>query len=53
MSDIKTNVPKNVQELIDKTGRSKTAIYRLAKKLGRLPTVEEILNRKNGRPNKY
>lgn len=39
--------------LAKKTGRSNTVIYRLAKKLGRLPNEEEVLQRKNGRPVKY
>lgn len=51
MKDHKKKSP--VQELMEKTGRSKTAIYTLAKKLGRLPTVEEVQNQKKGRPRKY
>lgn len=42
-----------VEDLARITNRSKSAIYRLAKRLGRLPTIEEIENRKTGRPNKY
>lgn len=42
-----------VDELSLKTNRSKVVIYRIAKKLGRLPTYEEVINRKNGRPKKY
>lgn len=42
-----------VAELMRKTGRSEIAIYKAARKLGRIPTVEEILNRKAGRPKKY
>ena len=54
MSDIKNDAPKkSVQDLMKLTGRSKTTIYKLAGKLGRLPTVEEVMNRKNGRPKKY
>lgn len=53
MSDVKSDAPKRVQELMKITGRSKTTIYKLAAKLGRLPTVEEVLNRPNGRPRKY
>lgn len=40
-------------DLVKITGRSKVVIYRLARKLGRLPTVEEVMNRKTGRPKKY
>lgn len=53
MSDVKKDAPKDVQELMKLTKRSKTTIYKLAGKLGRLPTVEEVLNRPNGRPKKY
>lgn len=42
-----------IEELAIATGKSKVVVYRLAKKLGRLPSKEEILNRKNGRPPKY
>lgn len=42
-----------VEELAKKTNRSKVVIYNLAKKLGRLPTEKEVLERKNGRPRKY
>ena len=42
-----------VEDLARITNRSKSAIYRLAKRLGRLPTIEEIEKRKTGRPNKY
>ena len=43
----------SVKELAQKTGRSTQVIYRLIKRLGRVPTVEEIQNRSNGRPRKY
>jgi hypothetical protein len=43
--------PVNI--LAKKTGRSRMAIYNLAKKLGRLPTEEEVLSQKVGRPRKY
>lgn len=43
----------SVKELAEKTGRSTQVIYRLIKKLGRVPTIEEIINRPNGRPRKY
>lgn len=45
----------NARELAEKHGVSYTLIYNMAKKLGRLPTDEEIenRNRKMGRPQKY
>ncbi len=42
-----------VEELAIKTNRSKVVIYKVAKRLGRLPTEEEVLNRQAGRPKKY
>lgn len=42
-----------VEELAEKTKRSKVVIYKVAKRLGRLPTEEEVLNRQPGRPRKY
>lgn len=39
-----------VEQIASETGRSKVTIYKLAKRLGRIPTKEEVLNRKNGRP---
>ncbi len=42
-----------VKELAIKCKRSQVVIYALAKKLGRLPTEEEVLERKTGRPPKY
>ena len=47
-----------IDELSQKTGRSKVTIYKVAKRLqekgiDRLPTEDEILNRKVGRPRKY
>ena len=42
-----------VEELAKETGKSKVVIYKLATRLGRLPSKEEVLNRKNGRPPKY
>ena len=42
-----------VKDLAIKCKRSQVVIYKLAKKLGRLPTEEEVLNRKVGRPEKY
>lgn len=42
-------------ELAKKAGCSRTIVYRIAKMLGRRPTVEELVNRKHkiGRPLKY
>ena len=44
-----------VKEIAEKTGRSIDWIYMLARKLGRLPTIEEVEERKGkrGRPPKY
>lgn len=42
-----------VAELAEKCNRSRQAIYLLAKRLGRLPTEEEVIKRKAGRPKKY
>ncbi len=42
-----------VKELSERTGKCTAAIYNLCKKLGRMPTVEEVLNQKPGRPRKY
>ena len=42
-----------VNELCKMTGKSRVAIYNLARKLGRMPTIEEILSQKIGRPRKY
>lgn len=44
-----------VQELAEKTNITKARVYQIAKKLGRLPTVAEIEERKGkqGRPKKY
>ena len=45
----------NARELAEKHGVSHTLIYNMAKKLGRLPTDEEVENRKRKtvRPLKY
>ena len=45
----------NAKELAKKHNVSHTIIYNMAKKLGRLPTDEEVenRNRKTGRPQKY
>lgn len=47
-----------IQELALKTGRSQVTIYKILKEfkvlgINRLPTEEEILSRKAGRPRKY
>ena len=44
-----------VQELAEKSNVTERRVYQLAKKLGRLPTIEEIEARKGkrGRPKKY
>jgi hypothetical protein len=42
-----------VADLMRQTGKSHITIYKVAKRLHRRPTVDEILNRKNGRPKKY
>lgn len=42
-----------IEELAKKTNRSRVTIYRVAKRLGRIPTENEVLNRKVGRPRKY
>lgn len=43
------------QELAEKAGVSRRRVYQLAKQLGRLPTIDEIVSRKGkrGRPQKY
>lgn len=44
----------DVKDLVIASGKSMTIVYRLAKRLGRLPTVEELkANRPAGRPKKY
>ena len=44
-----------VKELAEKTNLSQSRIYQIAKKLGRLPTIEEVEKQKEkrGRPKKY
>ncbi|MEE0969873.1 MAG: hypothetical protein U0M06_10925 [Clostridia bacterium] len=44
-----------VKELAEETNVTERRVYQLAKKFGRLPTVEEIEARKGkrGRPKKY
>ena len=43
------------KEIAEKANVTERRVYQLAKKLGRLPTVEEIESRKGkrGRPRKY
>lgn len=46
--------PKSAVEKISfETNRSIQTIYKIASRLGRLPTNEEVLNRSCGRPKKY
>jgi hypothetical protein len=42
-----------IEKIALETNRSIQTIYKVASKLGRLPTPEEILNRSSGRPHKY
>lgn len=43
-----------VKELSEASGISKTTIYKLVKRLGRMPTIDEVMKeRPNGRPVKY
>lgn len=52
--DKKSTAPTAVKELAAKANVSVATVYNYAKRLGRLPTVEELLNgRKRGRPTKY
>lgn len=43
----------SIADIANITKRSKVTVYKLARKLGRIPTIEEVLKRKNGRPKKY
>lgn len=43
----------SIKELAETTGKTQVAIYNLAKKLGRKPTIEEIMSVKRGRKCKY
>ena len=44
----------SVKELARITGKGQTTIYNLCKKLGRLPTIEEVQEVKpKGRPRKW
>ena len=42
-----------IVELARVSGKAKSTIYHQAKKLGRTPTLEEVLFTKKGRPKKY
>lgn len=46
---------ETVKSIAEKTGRSEAWIYTLCRELGRLPTIDEVNDRKNrkGRPKKY
>lgn len=41
------------EDLHRKTGKSKQWIYRVARRLGRKPTVKDLTNVKKGRPSIY
>lgn len=41
------------QDLADKTGKTRAAIYYIARKLGRKPTIKDLREVKIGRPEKY
>lgn len=41
------------KEIAQAAGVSTATVYKRAKQLGRLPTVEEVKNARNGRPKKY
>ena len=42
-----------IKELANASGKSEMSIYNLAKKLNRLPTLDEVMSVKRGRPKKY
>lgn len=53
-SESKTDAGETIQSLCAYSGLSKSQIYSIAKRLGRLPTRSELDNRpKGGRPKKY
>lgn len=53
-SESKSDTGETIQALSEYSGLSKPQIYYIARKLGRLPTREELDNRpKGGRPKKY
>lgn len=49
----KGNSGMTIRELVEASGKSRMAIYNQSRKLGRLPTLEEIKAVKKGRPSKY
>ena len=50
----KSSAPTAVKELAAAANVSVATVYNYAKRLGRLPTVDELKNgRKKGRPTKY
>ena len=52
IKNLKRTPHSKVEEIALKTNRSIQTIYKLAKKFNRLPTENEVLNRKVGRPKK-
>jgi transposase len=42
-----------VKELAKRTGKAPTTIYSMIQRIGRMPTEQEVLAVKRGRPNKY
>ena len=42
-----------IKELAKESGKTEMSIYNLAKKLNRIPTLEEVISVKRGRPKKY
>lgn len=42
-----------IEDLAVMSGKSINTIYHHAKRLGRTPTLEELINAKRGRPRKY
>lgn len=51
----KGGVNMGVKDIAKRVGCTTSWVYKVAKQLGRLPTVEEMLNKKgkSGRPRKY
>jgi DNA-binding MarR family transcriptional regulator len=47
------NKEYTVKELAELSGKTTSAIYAIIKRIGRMPTLEEVKAIKNGRPNKY
>lgn len=42
-----------IKELASVSGKTQMSVYNLAKKLGRIPTLDEVVSVKRGRPKKY